>query len=67
LDDDQLEREIEAVRYLIRVRLRRYNQELSELERDLRELKALQRKRRSASAVGVSSGEALSESASPSR
>jgi hypothetical protein len=48
MDDRQLQREIETIQEIVRVRLRRYNRELRELERDLRELKALQRARRKA-------------------
>ncbi len=48
MNDEQLEREIQTIRGIIQVRLRRYNFEMRELDRDLRELRALQRKRRRA-------------------
>jgi hypothetical protein len=48
VNDEQLEREIQVIREILQVRLRRYNRELHELERDLRELKILQRKRKAA-------------------
>jgi len=50
VDDDQLEREIQTIKGILQVRLRRYNREMRELERDLRELRVLQRKRKSATA-----------------
>jgi hypothetical protein len=48
VDDQELEREIQAVREILQVRLRRYNREMRELERDLKGLRALQRARRGA-------------------
>ncbi len=48
MDDKELEKEIEAVREILHVRLRRYNREMRELERDLKGLRALQRARRGA-------------------
>jgi hypothetical protein len=50
MNDEQLEREIQTIRELVRVRLRRYNRELKELEHDLRELRAIQRVRKAARA-----------------
>lgn len=48
MDDEQLEREIQTIKEILQVRLRRYNREMKDLDRDLRDLKALQRARRSA-------------------
>ena len=61
MNDEQLEREIQVIREILQVRLRRYNRELQELERDLRELKVLQRKRKAAQVpvaaeIGVTEG-----------
>ncbi len=48
MDDEELRREIEAVREILHVRLRRYNREMRELERDLKALRLLQRAKRGA-------------------
>lgn len=50
MNDQQLEREIQTIKEILRVRLRRYNRELKDLEKDLRELRALQRSRHTAEA-----------------
>ena len=48
MNDEQLEREIQTIQEILRVRLRRYNRELKDLEKDMRELRALQRVRQAA-------------------
>lgn len=65
MNDEQLQREIETIKDILRVRLRRYNRELKDLDKDLRELRALQRARRSAE-VSASAHEAhATEGSSP--
>ncbi|HTT15902.1 MAG TPA: hypothetical protein VMH49_00875 [Thermoplasmata archaeon] len=51
--DEQLEREIDAVHRLVRVRLQRANDDLRELESALRELRRERRRREQASAASV--------------
>jgi sugar-specific transcriptional regulator TrmB len=54
--DESLDREIAAIERMARVRVRRVASELTELERDLRELKR-ERARRRATAIESSTGE----------
>lgn len=65
MNDEQLQREIETIKDILRVRLRRYNRELKDLDKDLRELRALQRARRSADAPASANDARVSEESSP--
>lgn len=62
-DDATLEREIAATEALARVRLRRAAQELRELERDLRALKAERARRRGAARSPTGAPEGVAEGA----
>lgn len=62
MNDEQLEREIRTIQEIVRVRLRRYNRELKDLEKDLRELKALQRARKAAAVPSAAEPSAAEES-----
>lgn len=64
MNDEQLEKEIRTIQDIVRVRLRRYNRELKELERDLRELKSIQRARKRAE-LPVGAETPVTEEASP--
>jgi hypothetical protein len=55
--DERLDREIEAIERMARVRVRRVASELGELERDLRELKRERARRRASSMIAVTTGE----------
>jgi hypothetical protein len=59
--DEDLDREITAVEQLARVRLRRANAGLRELDEALRELRRERRRRQRAAAVPVEADEAVSE------
>ena len=64
VNDEQLEREIQTIKEILRVRLRRYNREMRELDKDLRELRAIQRARRTAHAP-VAEESPVAQEASP--
>jgi hypothetical protein len=51
--DDVLDREIAAIERIARLRVRRAAEDLRNLERDLRELRAERARRRAASSVSV--------------
>jgi hypothetical protein len=55
--DESLDREIEAIERMARVRVRRVASELNDLDRDLRELKR-ERARRRSTAFGETSSDA---------
>ena len=60
--DDTLEREIETLEAIARLRIRRYGRELRDLERDLRELKAEKAKRRARAEIpDLATGSARAE------
>jgi hypothetical protein len=59
--DEDLDREITAVEQLARVRLRRANAGLRELDEALRELRRERRRRQRAAAVPLEADEAVSE------
>ncbi len=54
--DAQIDREIEALEQIARVRLRRASSELKEIDRDLRELKRERARRRVDSGTEVTAG-----------
>lgn len=51
--DEELDREIAALRGMVRVRLRRTAREFAELDRDLRELGRERARRRASSAISA--------------
>jgi len=55
--DESLDREIETVERIARIRLRRASQEMRDLDRDLRELKRERARRRAESAVDLTVSE----------
>jgi hypothetical protein len=61
--DESLDREIEAIERMARVRVRRVASELSELDRDLRELKRERARRRASATEHVASETPVRETA----
>jgi len=59
--DESLDREIEAIERMARVRVRRVASDLNELDRDLRELKRERARRRSMAAEHLSSEASVPE------